>query len=131
MELFIQACGAVLLSVILILSMGSHSRDLALTVTLGVSILVMTAALHYLRPVLDFADTLIHMGGLNSTLVQILFKSAGICILSEISALICSDAGNNSLAKAIQMLAAAVVLWLSLPLFTMLVDALKNLLGGL
>ena len=120
-----------MLSVILILSMGSHCKDMSLMLTLGVCILVATATMHYLRPVLDFIDSLISLGGLDSALVQILLKSAGICIIGEISALICTDAGNSSMAKSIQMLATAVVLWLSLPLFGMLVELLKDLMGEL
>ena len=131
MDLFFQACGAVLLSVILILSLGSHSRDFGILVTIGVCVLVITAAMSFLRPVLDLIDTLIKMGGLNRELVQILLKSAGICIIGETASLICADAGSSSMGKAIHILATAVILWLSLPLFTMLVDLLQKIMGEL
>ena len=131
MELFFQACGAVMLSVILILSMGSCSKDIGLMVSIGVCILVATAAMSYLSPVLDFVDMLISLGGLNRELVQILLKSAGICITGEIASLVCNDAGNSAMAKAIQILATAVILWLSLPLFSMLVELLQRMMGEL
>ena len=131
MEIFFQACGAVLLSVILILSMGSHGKDFGLLVTMGVCVIVMTAAMAYFRPVLDFIDTLVSFGGLNRELVQILLKSAGICIVGETASLICADAGSSSMGKVIHILATAAILWLSVPLFSLLVDLLQRMMGEL
>jgi hypothetical protein len=55
----------------------------------------------------------------------------GIGILSEISALICADAGNSSLGKALQILGGTAMLWLSLPVFRTLVDLIRSILGAL
>lgn len=131
MELFLQSCGLVLLAVILMLAMGNGSKDLSLAVSIGVCVLVMTAAMTYIRPVLQFVDTLTQMGGLNRSLVQILMKSSGICIIGELASLVCADAGNSSMAKIIQLLSTAVILWLSLPLFSMLLDLLQKMMGEL
>lgn len=43
--------------------------------------------------------------------------------------MVCTDAGNASLGKAVQLLGTAVILWLSLPLFKALVELLQSILG--
>ena len=47
----------------------------------------------------------------------------------EITSLICTDAGNAALGKSVQILATCGILWLSIPLFTSLIDLLNKILG--
>lgn len=131
MDKFLQGCAAVLIGVILILLIGKDRKDLGLLISVGISCMVALTALQYLKPVLDFIHRLESVGNLESTGIRILLKVIGIGILSEIAALICSDAGNSSLGKSLQYLSAAVMLWLSLPLFTMLMELLQRILGEL
>ena len=131
MELFLKACGAVLLTVILVLSFNTQSRDLSLVLLIGVCCMTALVALNYLEPVIDFVRQLEQLGNIDSSLVRILQKAVGIGLISEIAAMICSDAGSNSLGKGIQFLGSAVILWLSLPMFTMLMDLLRQIVGDL
>ena len=131
MHLFLQSCGAVLLAVILMLSMGSQGKDLSMMVSVCVCIIVMTVALSYLQPVLDFVESLVNLGGLNSRMVEILMKSTGICLIGEIASLICADSGNSSMGKVIQLLGSVVILCLSLPLFDALIELLQEIMGDL
>lgn len=131
MEVFLKACGAVLLTVILVLSFNTQSRDLSLVLLIGVCCMTALVALNYLEPVIDFVRQLEQLGNIDSSLVRILLKAVGIGLISEIAALICSDAGSNSLGKGIQFLGSAVILWLSLPMFTMLMDLLRQIVGDI
>lgn len=131
MEVFLKACGAVLLTVILVLSFNTQSRDLSLLLLIGVCCMTALVALNYLEPVIDFVRQLEQLGNIDSSLVRILLKAVGIGLISEIAALICSDAGSNSLGKGIQFLGSAVILWLSLPMFTMLMDLLRQIVGDI
>lgn len=131
MTLFIQACGAVLIAVVLILALGSQGKQMGML--LGMAVCCMTAliGMSYLKPVVDFLGTLEEIGGLNSTMVETLLKVAGIGVLSEIAGLVCADSGNASLGKALQLLSSAVILWLSIPLFTSLIELIQKILGEL
>lgn len=131
MTVFLQASGAVLLAVVLILTLGSHGKEMGALLGLGVCCMVALIALNYLQPVVDFLGTLETLGGLNHDLVEILLKAVGIGMISEIACLVCTDAGNASLGKAVQLLGMAVILWLSLPLFTALIELLQDILGEL
>lgn len=131
MSLFLKACGAVLIALILILTHGNQSRDLSTVLGIAVCCMVALTALEYLRPVIDFLNQLEQLGGLDSGTIRILLKAAGIGLVSEIAGLVCTDAGNSSLGKTVQLLGSAVILWLSLPLFTMLMELLQRILGAL
>ena len=71
------------------------------------------------------------LSGLDGDMVAILLKATGIGIVAEIANLVCKDAGNESMGKSLQLLGSAVILYLSIPLFTALIDLLQKVLGEL
>lgn len=129
MGLYWKAAAAVLLAVVMILALGR--RDLGLVLGLTVCAMVALAALEYLEPVTALLDTLEELGGLDGNMVSILLKAVGIGLLTEIAGMVCTDSGNGSLAKALQLLGTAVTLWISLPLFTALLELIQEILGNL
>lgn len=131
MRIFLQACAGVLLAVFLILAQGNQRKDMGALLSMAGCCLVALAALWYLEPVVDFLRRLETMGRFNSQMIQILMKIAGIGILTEIVTLVCNDAGNSSMGKSVQLLGSVVILWLSLPVFTMLLDLLQEILGDI
>ena len=131
MTLFLKACGAVLISLILILIVGKNSRDFALALTVLVCCMVALTAMEYIRPVLDFLTELEDLGGLDHNMIRILLKVAGIGLITEITGLICTDSGNASLGKTLKILGSSVMIWLALPLYTMLIELLQRILGAL
>ncbi len=128
MELFLKATAGILITLVVYLILAKQGKDFSLLLTVAVCCMIATAAMHYLRPVIDFFDKLQALGNLNLQLLNILIKTVGIALISEITAHICTDTGNAALGKTLQILASAVVLWLSLPLFTSLIDLIEEIL---
>lgn len=131
MTLFLQVCGAVLLALILVLTLKSNSKESGTILAIAVCCMTALAALHYLQPVISFLHMLKELSGLDGDMVAILLKATGIGIVAEIANLVCKDAGNESMGKSLQLLGSAVILYLSIPLFTALIDLLQKVLGEL
>ena len=131
MTLFIQVCGAVLVAVILILTLKSNCKEIGTILAITVCCMTIIAAFSYLQPILTFLQTLEMLGGLNQDMVHVLMKATGIGIITEISAFVCKDAGNESIGKSVQFLGSAVILYLSIPLFTALIELIQKILGEL
>lgn len=129
MGLYWKAAAAVLLAVVMILALGR--RDLGLVLGIAVCAMVSLAALEYLKPVTELFDTLETLGELDGDMISILLKAVGIGLLTEIAAMVCTDSGNGSLGKSLQLLGTAVILWISLPLFTSLLDLIQEILSNL
>ena len=128
---FLQISGAILLAVILVLALKSYCKEIATILAITVCCLTGLTAFHYLQPVLEFLKELENLGGLDEVMVEILMKSTGIGIITEIANLVCKDAGNESMGKSMQLLGTAVILYLSLPLFQTLIELLQKILGEL
>lgn len=129
MDLFLKVTAGVLLSVILFLILNPHCKELGMLITLAVCCMVAIAAGQFIEPVVGFMDTLQQVGDLDNTYLSILLKVVAIGFLSEIAALVCTDAGNATLGKTLQMLAACVILWLSIPLLNSLLELIQGILG--
>jgi stage III sporulation protein AD len=128
MDIFIKATGAVLVALILTIVLSKQGKDFSLLITVLVCTIISIAALNYISPLIDFFENLQSIGKLDSTFIQILLRSVGIGLLAEISSLICTDAGNAALGKTLQLLAGVVVLWMSVPLFTNIIELIEEIL---
>lgn len=129
MTAFWQGAAAVLLTVILVLALGHQGKQSALLLTLAVCCMVGCLAVSYFTPVVSFIHRLQEVGKLDGGMLEILLKTVGIGIIGELASMICTDSGNGALAKALQLLSAAVILWLSIPLMEQLLELLQEILG--
>lgn len=131
METFLQAVGLVLIGVVLTMVVGRQSRDMSLLLSLGISAMVCIAGAGYLSTLTDFLGEIRQLGNLDNHWISILLKCAGIGFLAELAGLICADAGQSAMGKALQILANAAVIFLSLPLLRELLNLLEEVLGNL
>lgn len=129
METFLQAVGLTLLGVILVLVVGRQSRDMSLLLSLAVCAGIFVAAAGYLQALMDFLGEIRVLGGLDREFLAILLKCAGIGFLAEVAGLVCNDAGESAMGKALQLLANAAVIFLSLPLLRRMLELLEEVLG--
>ena len=128
METYLKATACVLVAVVLCLTVSKHTKELSLLLVMTVCCMVVMAAITYLTPVISFFEKLQTIGKLDTDMLRILLKAVGLGLTAEITALICEDAGNSALGKSLKILASAAILWLSVPLFTALIELLEEIL---
>lgn len=131
MDSFWKATAAILISMILGLTVGKQEPDIGTLLTMAVCCMVLTIALSYLKPVLDFLYRLEDLGALPSEIFAILLKAVGIGLVTEITERICADAGSGALGNAMRMLGVVVILSLSVPIFESFLSLLQEILGEL
>ena len=126
---YLRWAAVVLVGVILSLVVGRQSKDMSLLLTLAVCVMVCIGAMAFLEPVTELLRELRRLGNLDSEVVAIALKCAGIGLLSELIGLICADAGERAMGKALELLSAAAILWLSLPLIRELMTLIEGVLS--
>lgn len=122
---------AILVTVVLGLAVGKQEKDITVLLTMAACCMAGVAAVNYLEPVLDLLWELESLGQLQGGMLGILLKAVGITLVAEIAGMICTDAGNGSLAKTLQMLGSAVILYLSIPIFQAFLTLIREILGEL
>ena len=131
MELFWKGTCAALVASVLAMVLAKQEKHLSLLITLAGCTMILMLAFSFLKPVVAFLKELRDLGDLNGDMLVVLLKAVGIGLISEVAALICTDGGNASLGKTVQLLGNAAILWLSVPVLQMLMDLIRGILEGI
>ena len=126
---YLRFAAAALIGLILVLVVGRQSRDLGMLLSLAVCVLLALGAMEFLEPVMELLNELKRLGELDGGAVGILLRCAGIGIISELAGLLCADAGEGAMGKALQICANAAILWLSLPLLRQVLTMIGEVLA--
>lgn len=129
MDIFLKTVAAALITVLLCLIVAKRDKDISLLLSVAGCCMLVVVAVRYLEPVFSFFRQLQSLGNMDSQALGILLKAVGIGLLAEIAGLICADVGNSALGKTLQIVATAIILWVSLPLLTSLLSLVGEILG--
>ena len=96
----VQVAGITITAVLLVKTLQQYSTEQAMLLTLLVCIGLMSVAVLALTPLLARIDALLNAGGITAEETAALSKGIGICIITELAADTCRDAGESALATA-------------------------------
>jgi stage III sporulation protein AD len=81
------------------------------------------------RPLFDRMHSLLDASGTKAAYVQILFKSLGLCFITQIACDACRDLGETAIATKVEAAGKIAVLLVSLPLFEEILKIAGQLIG--
>lgn len=128
---YLKVVAGVIVALFLSIVLAKKDGNFSVAINVIVSCTALTVAGSYLAPVLNYIHELEQLANIDTQYIDILLKSVGIGLLTEITAMICSDAGNSSMGKSLQVLAAIVVIHMALPLFTSFIQIVEEILIAL
>lgn len=131
MEQYWQGIIVSLLTVVAVIILGSKNKDIGMLLTLFCCCAIGIMAFAFLSPVLSFLEKLRSLSKIDPELFNVLWKAVGIGFVGEIAGLVCTDAGNASMGKMVQLLTSCVMIWICIPLFESLVELVDTVLGGI
>lgn len=129
MDIFLKVTAVVLVTSIATLTISKHGSDISLLLTILVCCMAAISAVSYIKPIIQFMERLVGLGQLEEEIYHILLKTTGIGMISRIAAMICSDAGNQTLGKTLQFVATAVILCICVPLLDRMLSLIETVLG--
>jgi len=129
MDVFLRVTAGIMIATILCVVLSKRGTDISILMTITVCCMVVSAAFSYFTPVLDFLKKLSEVGRLDWKLLNVLMKATGIGLISQIAGFVCTDAGNQSLAKALQIMTTAVIFCISLPVLEEMLSLIELVLG--
>lgn len=113
---------------ILIVLLRRINNDYALLAGCVINIGITVFSLVILVPVFDYIKSMTFSGAASS-LCEIMFKSAGVCMLCTIGAEICSDAGEAYLSSRIEFAGKCTLLAYCLPLIKKVFEYAKTFIS--
>jgi len=128
MDNYFKIIAGVFVCLVLCVALGKQNKDMAFVLTFITCTMILTAALTYIRPIIDYFEELRILGKLDAEILSVILKSLGIGILGEITSSVCSDSGNGALGKAVVMLTSGLMIWLTIPMFKNLLEMIEDML---
>lgn len=128
---FIQTAASAIIGIILILTIRGKNGEIALLLSIACCCIALYGVVQILTPVRDFIEALMITSQIDTDLIKNLMKILGIGLIGEITSSVCADSGNTAIGKTVQLAATAMILYLSLPLFTALLELVERIMGNL
>lgn len=111
-----------IISVALIIVLKNQKPEMALMCVLAASIILLVFIFDEFKEVIDLLNTLIENSSIDKSFLKIILKVVGISYIVEFGRNICKDAGENSIANKIEIAGKVIIVSLSIPVITSLVE---------
>ena len=123
----VKIVGISIFSVSMIIVLKNQRPEMALMLSIATGIMIMIFSIYKMSSVVNVLNDLVQKSGINKEFLTIIIKVIGIAYIVEFGKNICIDAGQSSIATKLEMAGKVIIVVLTIPL----VSALVNLLTGL
>lgn len=123
--------GGAIIAVMLIVVLRRESPDMALVVKMCAGVILAVACIASMTPIIEYVGEIGESFGADESLsmaIEVLLKALGVSILAHVTANICRDAGEGSIAYYVELGARIEILILSLPLLVDIISLAAELL---
>jgi len=114
MNRFLASVALTVVFVTLLIAIRSIKGELAIPLSLCVSVMLTGLSLAISTPIIDFLNSLAEPSSKNY--MTVLLKSVGISLVVSTASDICRDCGERAIASKVELLGKCEILLLSLPL---------------
>ena len=128
MKELVSVCGICICASLICKITEKHTKEQAVMLSIAVCVFAMLLMLSGIPVIFGKADRLASMAGLDSEYITVIFKSLGICYLTQFSADICRDCGESAAASAAEIFGKVQLIVLSLPLFEQLIESITRII---
>ena len=127
MEIFgISAC--VICAVLFAAVVKKSNREYALLMTILTAILILLAVFQQVAPFLEEIEAIAQSESFDSGYLLVLLKAVGITLVGQTTSSLCKDAGESTLAFAVELASKAAILLVSLPVILKILEYLSEIL---
>jgi stage III sporulation protein AD len=113
---------------VLSLVIKKNSPEMALMLTISMALIALVLAFDTIREITAFIRSLADAAKISPAVLTVVIKTVGISIVTKLSADVCRDAGQSSVASGIELAGAFAALYISLPLFKTVMSMIESLI---
>lgn len=123
----IKIVGISIFAVIMIIILKNYRPEMALVLSIITGIGIILYAISKMSSVINVLNDLVSKSGVNTDFLLIIIKVIGIAYIVEFGKNVCIDAGQSSIATKLEMAGKVVIVVLTIPLISSLVNVLVGL----
>jgi stage III sporulation protein AD len=126
----VALCGIAVLAAVFSVMLKKYIPEYSFLISLGAGVLILLLILSKITPAVSQIKNLLSATGLSSEYGSVLFKSLGVCFLTQFAADSCRDSGEGSMASKVELAGKIMIVLISLPLFEKIAETAMQLMGG-
>lgn len=124
----VKIVGVGLVATVLVILLKQYRPEFALYLSLAAGVLLFSMVIGKVASIVELLQNLANKSNFHSQFLWILLKITGIAILTEFAVSIAKDAGESAIASKIDLAGKVLVISLSIPILTNLVETITTLL---
>lgn len=128
MELMVKVAAGALTAAVLSAVLRRHVPELALLLTLAAGLWILFLTARSMEQTVQLLDELAHAAGFSELLLEPVFKTVVLSILTRLTAEICRGAGESGVAAFVELAGAVLALGAALPLVRAVVELMAEML---
>lgn len=125
-----KVAAVAILAAVLCVVVRQEEKAVALGLSVLSGVFVLVLGFRFLQPIWTLIKELKDLSGLAGGATTPLFKVVGIGLLTQMAGSVCSEAGETSLAKAVEISGTILAVYASLPLLESVLSLVEKLIGG-
>ena len=124
----IKIIGVGLIALIIIIILKQYRPEFAIYVSIIVGVLILALVMRKITGVINLLKSISEKTYINKQFLGILLKITGIAIITEFAVSICSDAGEKAIASKIEMGSKVIIIAMSIPIISSLLELIVEIL---
>ena len=129
-ELLVTAVGVLLCGGLLSAVLRTQRPELAVCLSLLAGVLVMGMLLRQVSPLVAALRRMTALGGVGENHLGVVLRGAGICLVTQLAADTCRDAGDSALAGKAELTGRMLLLLLAVPLYEEILSLVVGVVMG-
>ena len=129
-EVLVTAVGLLLCGALLSAVLRTGRPELAACLSLLAGALVVGMLLRRLSPLIAALRRMTAFGGVGDTHLTLVLRGAGICLVTQLAADTCRDAGDSALAGKAELTGRVLLLLLAVPLYEEILTLVVGVVNG-
>lgn len=128
-EVLTGTVGLLLCAALAAVLLRGQRPEMALCVSLAAGLAVTGVVLSQLAPLITTWRRLLQAGGFSEEWLSVVLRAAGVCLVTQLAADTCRDAGETALAGKAELVGRVLLLLLAVPLFEQILSLVTGLLN--
>lgn len=104
------------------------NKEYTFILSLVTVVFILLLSISFINPIISEVRNIFNIANVSSEYLDVIFKSIGICYLTQLGCDYCKDAGENALAGELEIAGKISLLIIALPLFSAIIEIVKDLL---
>jgi stage III sporulation protein AD len=124
----LQIVGIGLIAAVLSITLKQEKPEMALFIGIAAGTLILLLLIGEIREIVIFIQRIAARSNVDFMYLSTILKVIGIAYIAEFGSQICKDAGENAIASKIELGGKLIILILTIPILTALIEVITDIL---